>query len=315
MSTFVNNSNITYTGKEVQPLILQTFFEGVTFKKCKKMPRVRTVGKIYGLSATDIMGPAGCDFVEHGETAYDDKEIRTHMVGIAQEICEDELEGMELESILVSDTGAAEFIAQDGITMLNNLYAGKAGEEIEIALWRGNRTGSPTNLLTAVNGFNKWIAASTDVIKVTTPVAIDSSNVVAELGRLVALFPDRLLAKQGMKGYAIQVTPAIYQAYIDARAASPGNPTLFLGPNATAEGQVYYNGWLLERRPGMAANTMVFCNYEKDLIIGTDLEDPKNTWKYVYMADTTADFKVRIVSRWPLGTQIGRDEDIVSYGI
>jgi hypothetical protein len=314
MSTFVDNSTVVYTGPDAQLLIQQTFVASTTYETSRKMLRVRSVGKIGGLSASNIMGPAGCDFNEQGETAYENKEIRVYPVGISQEICEEELEDIDLASFLTERADDTVFFSDSMIDALNELYTGQAGEETEIALWQGVR-GAATSLDTTINGFDFHINASAVVNKVAAPVAITDANVLAEMARLVAevaTSAPQMISKINRPTVAILVPPHVFQSYINARAAT-GNAPLFVGPEQMAAG-VYFNGYRVEMRPGMANDTMVFCDYAKDLIVGTDTFDPKNMWKYIWMGDTTGDHKVRIISRYPLGTQLGREQDIVAYG-
>jgi hypothetical protein len=313
MSTFVNDSAVAWTGAEYTDILVQTFADSITMVNCRVLDGVKGKAKIGGLSSSRMLGKVGCEFTENGDVTYANKSIEVSAIGPSQRICYDDLRSMAMELNLKTGTQDGMFLKPEMQQKLLDLFKGMSAEEIEICLWQGV-DGAGGTVLEMFDGFNVWIAASADVTKVAAPVAIDASNVIAEIDRMIVAIPNRLKTKRRMAGWKILVSTNVMSSYIQAMALIPGNTQVIINDAATFDRGVSRAGYMIEERYGMDDNQMLFCNEKKDLIIGTDTTDDMGSVSLEPQRQNGS-FSILIIGLFMLGTQIGRDVDMVSYGI
>ncbi len=144
--------------------------------------------------------------------------------------------------------------------------------------------------------------------------AVDSSNVIAELGKIVDAAPSTILGKEDLTLY---VSTNIARAYIRALG---GFGTAGLGSNGIDnKGTTWYNGGELSFEginvfvaKGMANNKAIL-GQKSNLFFGTGLLDDRNEVKVIDMADLDGSQNVRVVMRYTAGVQYGVRGDIVLY--
>jgi len=313
MSTFINDSAVAWTGAEFTDVLLQTFADSPTIVNCRLLTKVKGKAKIGGLSTDRMLGKVGCEFVENGDITYTNKSIEVESIGPSQRICYNDLRSMAMELNLKSGTQDGMFLVPEMQTKLLELFKGMSSEELEICVWQGEKAVGNA-VLEMFDGFNSYITASTGVHKVSTPVAIDASNVVQELGRLINKIPNRLKSKRRLAGWKILVSTNVMSSYIEAMSAIPGNTQTIINDASAFDRGVSYRGYVLEERFGMLDDQMLFCNEKKDLIVGTDTEDDMSQISLEPQRQNGS-YSILIIGLFMMGTQIGRDVDMVSYGV
>lgn len=165
------------------------------------------------------------------------------------------------------------------------------------------------------DGFLQVALADNDVNDITA-VAIDSSNVIAQLGSVVDSAVANAPAILGKEDLTLYVSTNVAQAYIRALggfAATVG------GAGTDNKGTQWYNGGALSFEginifvaKGFGSNKMLLTP-KSNLFFGTGLLDDRNEVRVIDMADTDGSQNVRVVMRYTAGVQIGIGNDIVLY--
>ena len=194
---------------------------------------------------------------------------------------------------LFSDYVIARVAAEVANATENSIWKGSAGE--------GNFDGFET-LLAADATVNDVIAGS-----------VDSSNVLAELSKIVDAIPSAVYGKEDLTLY---ISSNIARAYVRAL----GGFVATIGANGVnQQGTQWYNGGQLSFdginifvAKGLNDNTAVAAQ-KSNLFFGTGLLDDRNVVKVLDMADLDGSDNVRVIMRYTAGVQFGIGSDIVLY--
>tara|TARA_R110000787_G_scaffold104102_4_gene210855 strand:- start:1589 stop:2515 length:927 start_codon:yes stop_codon:yes gene_type:complete len=150
------------------------------------------------------------------------------------------------------------------------------------------------------------------------PAAVTSSNVIAEMGKVVDAIPSALYGKEDLLLY---VSQNVARAYVRALG---GFGTFLNGEGNSgtdAKGTQWYDGGQgltfdgvkVVVANGLADNRMVAAE-KTNLFFGTGLLNDYNQVKVLDMADLDGSQNVRFVMRYTAGVQYGIASDIVFYG-
>ena len=157
--------------------------------------------------------------------------------------------------------------------------------------------------------------ADSDVNDITA-VAIDSSNVIAQLGSVVDSAVSNCPAILGKEDLTMYVSTNVAQAYIRALGGFASN---IGGAGTDNKGTQWYNGGALSFESinmfvakGFGSNKALLTP-KSNLFFGTGLLDDRNEVKVIDMADLDGSQNVRVVMRYTAGVQIGIGNDIVLY--
>jgi hypothetical protein len=189
--------------------------------------------------------------------------------------------------------------------------AAKVAEKTEETIWQG-----VTATAGEFDGFITLLEADSDLPagQDLTGVAITSSNVIAQIGRVVDAIPTSVYGKEDLYIY---VSQNIARAYVRALG---GFGASGLGANGVNNaGTTWYNGGDLAFDgvklfvcSGMPDNHMVAAQ-KSNLFFGTGLLSDHNEVKLIDMADLDGSQNVRVVMRFTSGVQYGIVDDIVLY--
>ena len=217
---------------------------------------------------------------------------------------------------LVSDGEAAQmgFAAFDELPPLFSDYvisrvAAEVANATETSIWSGAAGEG------SFDGFLQVALADSDVNDITA-VAIDSSNVIAQLGSVVDSAVANCPAILGKEDLTLYVSTNVAQAYIRALGGFASN---LGGAGTDNKGTQWYNGGALSFEginmfvaKGFGSNKALLTP-KSNLFFGTGLLDDRNEVKVIDMADIDGSQNVRVVMRYTAGVQIGIGNDIVLY--
>lgn len=183
--------------------------------------------------------------------------------------------------------------------------AAEVAKATETSIWQGSAGEG------SFDGFDALLTADggADVPEAT----VTSTNVVAELGKIVDAIPSAVYGKEDLNIY---VSSNIARAYVRAL----GGFVATIGANGVDnKGTTWYNGGQLTFEginivvaKGLADNKAIAAQ-KSNLFFGTGLLDDRNEVKVIDMADLDGSQNVRVVMRYTAGVQYGVRGDIVLY--
>jgi len=258
---------------------------------------------------SNLVRSADCDFdATTSGLTLTEKVLTPTELQVNLQICKKELH---------ADWEAAQmgFSAFDELPPLFSDYiisrvAAEVANATETSIWSG---------VSGEGSFDGYLAtclADSDVNDITA-VAIDSSNVIAQLGSVVDSAVSNCPAILGKEDVTMYVSTNVAQAYIRALGGFAANG---LGAAGTDnKGTQWYNGGALSFEginmfvaKGFGSNKALLTT-KSNLFFGTGLLDDRNEVKVIDMADLDGSQNVRVVMRYTAGVQIGIGNDIVLY--
>ena len=274
---------------------------GITVK-----PNVKYKEVIKKLSTDALLKDATCDFDATSTITLTERILQPEEFQVNLELCKKDF---------VSDWEAV----QMGYSAFDNLppsfqdflvahVAAKVAEKTESTIWSGaNATAGE------FDGLVTLATADADVIDVVG-TAVDASNVIAELGKIVDAVPSAVYGKEDLYLY---VSQNIARAYVRALG---GFGAAGLGANGTnAQGTQWWNNGALSFdgvkifvANGLADNNAMAAE-KSNLYFGTGLLSDHNLVKVIDMADIDGSQNVRVIMRMTSGVQYGIGSDIVLY--
>jgi hypothetical protein len=271
----------------------------------RTLPGVKSETKLARTLFTSVLKASTCNFPSTTES-LDAIDISVCPVSALGEICRFDLEQSWISAQMVKGSNGSFEVAN-----FMNYYWGEMakeiGSEIEQIRWRGNTatasfTGD-TAFLKLCDGYEKKLAADTDVIDVSA-TTITSSNVLAEMIKVVNALPAVLKAKRG--DLRFYVAPNVALAY--ELAAAQGNTQSYI----TQSLGLSFLGIKVVVAEGMSDNTMVLTRKD-NLIYAFDGEGDSKALKAVNLEDSVAEPLLRTRANIKIGFEIVNGNEIVYY--
>jgi hypothetical protein len=269
------------------------------------LPNVKYKAAMKVGAFTNLVRSADCDFdASTSAMTLTEKVLTPTELQVNLQICKKELH---------ADWEAAQmgYSAFDSLPPLfSDFVIGQVAAEVakatETSIWSGSAGEG------SFDGFETLLTADATVVDVTA-VAVDSSNVIAQLGAIVDAIPTSVYGKEDLTLY---VSSNIARAYVRALG---GFVATIGGAGTDNKGSQWYNGGQLSFEginvvvaKGLADNTAVAAQ-KSNLFFGTGLLDDRNEVKLIDMADIDGSQNVRVVMRYTAGVQFGIGADIVLY--
>ena len=287
----------TYAGREAAGYIRAAFLSNeslaaVTFKENIEYKQVvrKLVDNITFANAT-------CDFTPTGTVTLTERILTLEKFQVHRQLCKkDFLSDWEAKS------------EQDGFlhasltdALIANVLAGVAANN-ERLIWQGvNATAGE------YAGFETLFLADAAVLDVATPVAIDSTNVIDEMARLVLTLPTRV--RRATEKPVIAVSSNVAEAFRTAILGLGGGSYLYQGETVKMTWQGQYD---IIECPGMSDDTMAM--YQKsNLWFGTNLLDQWNNVAVLDMYQYDLSDNVRFAASFFAGVQYGFGDEIAFY--
>jgi len=287
----------TYAGREAAGYIRAAFLSNeslaaVTFKENIEYKQVvrKLVDNVTFANAT-------CDFTPTGTVTLTERILTLEKFQVHRQLCKkDFLSDWEAKS------------EQDGFlhasltdALIANVLAGVAANN-ERLIWQGvNATAGE------YAGFETLFLADAAVLDVATPVAIDSTNVIDEMARLVLTLPTRV--RRATEKPVIAVSSNVAEAFRTAILGLGGGSYLYQGETVKMTWQGQYD---IIECPGMSDDTMAM--YQKsNLWFGTNLLDQWNNVAVLDMYQYDLSDNVRFAASFFAGVQYGFGDEIAFY--
>jgi hypothetical protein len=287
-----------FSGKYIAAALLSAPTLDKEFITIKPNIKYKEVVKV--LSQQNIIFDASCDFQATGSVALTERILQPDEFQVNTQLCKEDFR---------SDWEAIEM----GVSVYDNLpasftdflianTAGQVAQNIETNIWQGD-----ASLQGEFAGFQSLVSGSaTGTVQVLGVSAVTSSNVIAELTRVVNAIPNTVYGKEDLYIY---VPTNVVKAYQVALGTANYQFNAFTG-----FAPLNFQGINLAWCPGMPSNTMIAAQ-KSNLFFGTALLSDKNEVKVLDMSDLDGSQNVRVIMRYTAGVQIGIAGDIVYYGV
>ena len=307
----VTSITTTYAGEFAGDYIAAALLSGNTIANggITIKPNVKYKEVVKKLALDSIVANATCDFTTTEDViTLTERILQPEEFQVNLSLCKKDFrsdwEAMEM------GVGAFDNLPPSFSDYLISYVAAKVAEKTEQTIWGGvNATAGE------FDGFVTLATADSDVIDQAAAVGgVTSSNVIAELGKVVDLIPSALY---GSEDLYIYVSQNIARAYVRALggfsvAATSNNglgnqgTTWFNGQDLT------FDGVKLFVANGLGDNKMMAAQ-KSNLFFGTGLLSDHNEVKLLDMADLDGSQNVRLIMRYTAGVQYGIGSDIVLY--
>ena len=238
-----------------------------------------------------------CDFAALGTITITERTLTLEKFQVQRNICKNNF---------LTDWAAGDYQRGDiepalSETLIANMLEGIAAKNEEI-LWTGVNatTGEYNGLLTLMN------TGGSGVLFVSTPVAIDSTNVIAKIAATVATLPTAV--KRSTEKPVIYIAQNVWEAFMQASAAAGNGWYTYGGPEMPKS----YLGYQLAICPGMPDDTIVMAQ-KSNLWFGTNVLSDWNSVQVVDMGQFAED-NVRFSAKFFAGCQFGIGNEIAAYG-
>jgi len=287
----------TYAGREAAGYIRAAFLSNeslaaVTFKENIEYKQVvrKLVDNVTFANAT-------CDFTPTGTVTLTERILTLEKFQVQRQLCKNTfLSDWESRSEQNNELHASLTDA-----LIANVMAGIAANN-ERLIWQGvNATAGE------YAGFETLFLADATVLDVATPVAIDSTNVIDEMNRLVLTLPVRV--RRATEKPVIAVSSNVAEAFRTAILGLGGGSYLYQGETVKMTWQGQYD---IIECPGMSDDTMAMFQ-KSNLWFGTNLLDQWNSVAVLDMYDKDLSDNVRFAASFFAGVQYGFGDEIAFY--
>ena len=287
----------TYAGREAAGYIRAAFLSNeslaaVTFKENIEYKQVvrKLVDSITFANAT-------CDFTPTGTVTLTERILTLEKFQVHRQLCKNTF--LIDWSAKEEQNGNLHASLTDAI--IANVLAGVAANN-ERLIWQGVNANAGE-----YDGFETLFLADAAVLDVSSPVAIDATNVIEEMGRLVLTLPTRV--RRATEKPVIAVSSNVAEAYRSAILGLGGGYYLYQGESVVMNWQGQYD---VIECPGMSDDTMAF--YQKsNLWFGTNLLDQWNNVAVLDMYAHDLSDNVRFAASFFAGAQYGFGNEIAFY--
>jgi len=309
----------TYAGEFAGKYISAALLSGVTLDRggIEIKPNVKYKEVIKKI-ATDanVIKDATCDFTDTAAITLTERILQPEEFQVNLELCKKDFRS-DWEAVSMGYSAFDNLPPKFSDYLIGHV-SGLVAEKTENNIWSGVNANAGE-----FDGFETLLAADGDVIDVAKAV-VTSSNVIAELGKIVDAIPSALYGKEDL---FIYVSQNIARAYVRAlggfgileNAAGSENVSS-IGANGVANqgtmwwqnGALSFDGVKLFVANGLVDNHAVAAE-KSNLFFGTGLLSDHNEVKLIDMADLDGSQNVRVVMRFTAGVQYGIGSDIVLY--
>ena len=264
---------------------------GITVK-----PNVKYKEVVKKVATSGLIGNASCDFTDAGSLTLTERILQPEEFQVNLELCKKDFRS-DWEAVQMGYS-AYDNLPPKFADFLIGHVAAKVAEQTEQNIWQGADATAGE-----FDGLSVLLAADSDVVDVTG-TTVTSSNVIAELGKIVDAIPSAVYGKEDLKIY---ISSNIAKAYVSAQAALGYRDLYHVGKT-----EMNFQGIPLFVANGLADNDAVAAE-TSNLYFGTGLLADHNEVKVIDMADLDGSQNVRIVMRFTAGVQYGIGSDIVLY--
>ena len=266
------------------------------------------------LATGSLVSPASCDFTPNSSVTLTERIIQPVELQVNLQLCKyDFVNDWEAQQM---GYGLGQSLPPKFSDFMIAHVAAEVAQNTEFCIWQGDTTAGSNN---SFDGFEKLIAASAaagdiPAAQQVAAVALDATNIIAEMSKVVDAIPASLYGKEDLFLYIGSSAAKNYvQALGGFAAAGLGaNGVNNMGTQWWNNGSLTVNGVKIFVCPGMSDNKM-YAAQRSNLYFGTGLLNDTNSIKVLDMADLDASNNVRMVMRFTSAVQFGIAEDLVEY--
>ena len=303
----------TYAGQDSKMWVKAALLSGVTLSNggMTIMPNIAYKTTLHKLATDGLLKDATCDFTATSTVTITERQLTLEPFQVNLQLCKkDFLSSWSSEEMGFS---ANKVMAKSFTDYLLAYVTEKVANSVETAIWVvDNATSGQIDGISTLLSLDAALPSAQEVAGTT----VTSSNVVAELGKIVDALPAALYGKDDLRIY---VSQNIAKAYVRALggfiAAGVGaNGTDNKGTQWYNNGSLSFDGIPLFVANGLAANTAVAAE-TSNLFFGCGLLNDLNSVKVLDMADLDGSDNVRLILRASYAVNYHSVSDIVTYGI
>jgi len=303
----------TYAGEFAGEYIAAALLEGATISRggITVKPNVKLKEVIKKVSTNDIVKDATCDFDATSTITLTEKILQPEEQQVNLQLCKKDFIS-DWEALSMGFSAHSNMPSQFSDFLIAHV-ASKVAQRTEQSIWAGDTSNNGQ-----FDGLTTKLAADADLpaAQEVAGATVTSSNVIAQLGKIVDAIPSALYGAEDLNVY---VSQNIARAYVRALGGFGASGLGAAGTNAQGtqwwnNGSLSFDGVSLFVANGLADNTAVAAE-KSNLFFGTGLLSDHNEIKVIDMADLDGSQNVRVVMRFTAGVQYGIVEDVVTYGI
>lgn len=309
----------TYAGEFAGKYIAAALLSGNTLSQgaIEIKPNIKYKEVIKKVATAGLIVNESCDFTSAGTVTLTERIIQPEQFQVNLELCKTPFE---------SDWGAVSMgysafdnLPPDFASFLIAHVAKEVAQKTEQNIWNGANAN-----VGEFDGFVPLMTADATVNDVVG-TAVNSGNVIAELGKIVDEIPSTLYGKDDLYIY---VSQNIAKAYVRAlggyaalsNVAGTDNVGSIGANGIDNRGTLWYGGGenlsidgvKIFVANGLPNDTAVAAE-KSNLYFGTGLMSDHNLVKLIDMADIDGSKNVRVIMRFTAGVQYGIGSDIVLY--
>jgi len=274
------------------------------------MPNVKFKSVIQRVESNDILKDATCDFTPTSTVDLTERVLEVKDLQVNLTFCKSQFHST-WQSI---EMGYSSFdtLPKSFADYLIAYASEKVAAANEVSIWQGSSatSGQFDGLFTTAQA-DPALPVAQNIVG----VAIDATNVIAQMQLVYDAIPASLYGKPDLKLY---VSQNVAKAYVAALGGFAVAATSNSGVNAQGtmwynNGALTFNGLPIFMANGLPADSMLATTVS-NLYFGCSLLSDTQEVRVIDTSATLGDDNVRVVMRMAAGAQYGVIEDIVIYG-
>jgi hypothetical protein len=302
-----------YTKTNEQTLITRSFFEPKTAKRMQILTGVKSTIQVPALTdALIFQNGDACGFSASGDTTISARVLTVGRIKVNKEWCINDLETKYTQLLL--SPGSNYDALPGGIDQaFTETILGTMGEDVEIAIWRGDTT-SWNSQLKQFDGLVKIINAASGTIQANasafiTPVtSITAANIISVVQAIYQAIPVEILDKPDLNLYMGVGNFRTYQTALINANLFNFIPT----DNALGEMKIHGTNVNIVSTPGLTGTNAMYALRDSNMFLGVDLESEEEQFRIYYSEDFDV---VRFKTRFKYGVQVSQTQEIVKFTI
>jgi hypothetical protein len=309
--------NATYSGANFSELFLEPIFRDSDIFQFRVIPNVKHTMNLYTADALSciVKKYTGCGDDESGTYAVTDKVITAGRLRVAVSECQDAFFGTYIEESFKNGINVFDL---SGTALMDNILANvrqSIGNDVTKLAWHGDTTAG-SDCYSSLDGWWKLLKADATVDGNKTAIANSGAWTAGDgIIALRAMYADAPAALQGVPTNEKKffVSPTIYNDYltsIEGVSSDAAYTALKAGGNVTFRGieVVPMHTWDEAAATLSLTDDIMACYTAlKNLVVGTDTNDPQGEMKMFY-DDLTE--KVYVRSYFKMGVNFLYDSTV-----
>ena len=286
----------SYAGEKASGFIAAALLSAPTLDKggITVKPNVKYKEVMQKLNIGDVIADASCDFTATSSVTLTERYLQPEEFQVNLELCKKDFHSDWLS--IEQGFSAHDNLPKSFADFLVSQVAAKVAAKTEINIYQGATANSGE-----FDGLEGLLLNDADVVDVSG-AALDASNIIAELGKVVDAIPSTMYGNDGL---SIYISQKASRAYIRAQAALGYKDLYHVGQT-----QMDFEGVKLFVANGISDDVMIAAEKE-NLFFGCGLQNDLNEVKLIDLADIDGSQNVRVIMRFTAGVNYAIGSEIV----